>query len=119
LNFAGSGVLEWFFGILGLKVLVAGMEYAQGAIEFVVLAHFPLRSTRSPASYHRAVASANFLKTHAISATVNKSWSPRAFQKISDSTAQWFPLGMLLANVRIRQRNAELTHHVSAAAVPW
>jgi hypothetical protein len=27
----------WFFGILGLKVLVAGMEYARGAIEFVVL----------------------------------------------------------------------------------
>jgi hypothetical protein len=53
----------------------------------------PFLSTRSPASYHRAVAPANFLKTHAIAASVNQPWSPRAFQKISDSTAQWFPLG--------------------------
>jgi hypothetical protein len=72
------------------------MEYARGAIEFVVLACLALRSTRSPASYHRAVASANFLKTHAIAATVISRWSPRAFQKISDSTAQWFPLQALL-----------------------
>jgi hypothetical protein len=39
----------------------------------------------------------NFLKTHAIAATVNERQSPRAFQKISDSTAQWFPLDDFLA----------------------
>jgi hypothetical protein len=72
------------------------MEYARGAIEFVVLAYCALRSTRSPASYHRAVASANFLKTHATAASEHQPWSPRAFQKISDSTAQWFPLQALL-----------------------
>jgi hypothetical protein len=65
---------------------------ARGAIEFVVLACLALRATRSPASYHRAVASEIFLKTHAIAASVHQPWSPRAFQKISDSTAQWFPL---------------------------
>jgi hypothetical protein len=42
------------------------MESAWGAIEFVVLTHLPLSATRSPASYHRAVASEIFLKTHAI-----------------------------------------------------
>jgi hypothetical protein len=65
---------------------------ARNAIEFVVLTFCALRSNRSPASHHRAVASESFLKTHAISASVNSRWSPRAFQKISDSTAQWFPL---------------------------
>jgi hypothetical protein len=72
------------------------MEYARVAIEFVVLACLALRTTRSPASYHRAVASANFLKTHAIAVSVHLLSSPRAFQKISDSTAQWFPLQLLL-----------------------
>jgi hypothetical protein len=71
---------------------LAGVFIAWGAIEFAVLACLPLRSTRSPASYHRAVASEIFLKTHAMTASVHQPWSPRAFQKISDSTAQWFPL---------------------------
>jgi hypothetical protein len=48
-----------------------GMESAQGAIEFVVLACCALRSARSRAAYRRAVASEIFLKTHAIAVSVN------------------------------------------------
>jgi hypothetical protein len=32
-----------------------------------------------------------------MAASALEPWSPRAFQKISDSTAQWFPLDGLLA----------------------
>jgi hypothetical protein len=72
--------------------LLPGVFIALGATEFIVLACCAFLTTRSPASYHRAVASESFLKTHAIAASAQKPWSPRAFQKISDSTAQWFPL---------------------------
>ena len=67
------------------KQQLAGIDIAQSAIEFIatypftlslacpelvegrrVLVRYQLRSSRSPASCHRAFASANFLKTHAI-----------------------------------------------------
>jgi hypothetical protein len=60
-----------------------------------------LHSTRSPAAYHRAVVSESFLKTHAIAGLEILRWSPRAFQKISNPTAQWSPMNAVLARQKI------------------
>jgi hypothetical protein len=57
----------------------------------------PFRSNRSPAAYRQAVLPEIFLKTHAIAASVNQRWSPRAFQKIFGETAQRSPLDNLFA----------------------
>ncbi len=48
---------------------IAFVFSARSAIKFIVLAFWNLRSTRSPASYHQAVASESFLKTHAMAAS--------------------------------------------------
>jgi hypothetical protein len=61
---------------------LTGVFTARSAIEFVVsqtvhpervegLVRCPFHATRSPASYHRAVASESFLKTHVMAASVN------------------------------------------------
>jgi hypothetical protein len=55
----------------------------------------------------------NFLKTHAITASAHQPWSPRAFQKISDSTAQWFPLGRMLAHGKQLRLDGKLRYKLA------
>jgi hypothetical protein len=59
---------------------ITGVFIAQSAIEFIVFVCKPFRATRSPASYHRVIASANFLKTHAMQITTIQP-DPRAPSK--------------------------------------
>jgi hypothetical protein len=59
------------------------------------------------------------LKTHAIAATENKPWSPRAFQKISGATTPWSPYFVTCTRTDMFILSKQLDADDADAHVSW
>ncbi len=81
------------------KVQLAGVCIAQSAIEFVVFACLPFDAALCTCVVPSGICLSKFFENTRDGGYFNQTASPRAFQKISDSNAQWFPLGRWLDDV--------------------